>query len=320
MKKSKAIEQELLAKYHKGVFKMRSYAHKDYPFVVGIPKRYMVDRTRGRRFFKTAVEAADFIEKQLEAIRAGRLKPSYVRGYLPAAELPQNGCLPVNNRITLLHQTTSMVVSGVISSAIVSGPGGLGKTHEVDNALSSCGLNQQKGYTIIKGYSSARGLYEALYMNNDTLLVLDDCDAALTDRTAIEILKGALDTYSTRTISWLVKSKNADPSIPNSFEFTGRLIFITNRCLVELDQALRTRCLVIDLTMTKDEIFTRMQEMARNLTGYTENEKSQALQFVNGKLGEIKNLSLRTLLMVLKILKSNPTNWETLATYTVTQG
>jgi len=55
-------EAELLDKYRRGTFKLRTYAHPDYRFVVGIPKRFRGGK-RSRRFFRTADEAADFIEQ-----------------------------------------------------------------------------------------------------------------------------------------------------------------------------------------------------------------------------------------------------------------
>jgi len=52
----------------------------------------------------------------------------------------------------------------------------------------------------------------------------------LTDAVAVELLKGALDSYDVRTIAWLSASRKAGP-IPPRFDFTGGVIFVSNRSL-----------------------------------------------------------------------------------------
>ncbi len=56
------LEHDLLSQYRRGTFKLRTYAHPEYRFVVGIPKRFGEGK-RSRRFFRTAVEAVEFIEQ-----------------------------------------------------------------------------------------------------------------------------------------------------------------------------------------------------------------------------------------------------------------
>jgi hypothetical protein len=224
----------------------------------------------------------------------------------------------VHERINLMRQAVQMVAEAVTPAAIITGPGGLGKTHEVLAALAGMGFHKNEDFHFVKGYSSARGLYESLYNHNGTLTVFDDCDSALYDRTSVELLKGALDSYSTRTISWLVKAQKLDPAIPDTFEFDGRVIFISNMQLEQLSAPLRARCFVIDIKMTREEIIARIREILPHIKGFTAKEKALAYAFVREWSSHIKNLNLRTIQMVLKIIHAHPTDWQQLAIYTLT--
>jgi hypothetical protein len=217
------------------------------------------------------------------------------------------------------------VADGSINSAIVSGPGGLGKTHTVMATLKKLGLEMGQHYKLITGYASARGLYEALFNHNRQLIVFDDCDSVLRDRIGVGLLKGALDSYNVRTISWVVKldpDKSQLPEelqIPASFQFTGRVIFITNRLIYELDQPIRTRSLVISVDMTTAEKLKRMEQILPYLNEFTIKEREIAFNFVKKISPEIRELNLRSLILTLKLMKANPSNWQALAEYSITQ-
>jgi hypothetical protein len=133
----------------------------------------------------------------------------------------------INKRFTFLNQLTGLVVDGVSPSLIVTGEGGLGKTHSVMQVVNDKGLEKSE-YVVFKGYSTARGLYNSLYDNNGKVIIFDDCDSILEDRVAVNILKSALDSYEKRTISWMARMSRGD-DYPQQFDFTGQIIFISNK-------------------------------------------------------------------------------------------
>jgi hypothetical protein len=180
-------------------------------------------------------------------------------------------------------------------------------------------LVKDADYFYVKGFTSARGLFEALYHNNGKLTVFDDCDSALKDRISASILKGALDSYAVRDISWKVKAATMDANIPLDFKFTGGVIFITNYLIHQLDRPLRTRSLVIDLQMTKEEILAWMEEILPNIAGFTMESKIKALAFIRKSAPAIRELSIRTILMVLRVMETHPDGWEESAHYFITQ-
>ena len=221
----------------------------------------------------------------------------------------------INKRFGFLGDLAKMVIMGVSPSLLVLGDGGLGKSYSIKNALVDCGMEEHE-YVFFKGYSTARGLYNSLYDNNGKVIVFDDCDSVLEDKVAINILKSALDSYDEREITWLSKM-NKSEEYPNKFKFNGRIIFISNKKKSSLDQAVLSRSLVVDLSMSADDKIERMRHiLAAILPEYSIGVKQQALDF----LEEVKNkaeLNIRTLIMVSKIVDSYPTNWKDMASYMV---
>jgi hypothetical protein len=239
----------------------------------------------------------------------------------------------INTRFGFVEKLVNMVASGVQPSAVITGEGGLGKTFTVTKTLETNGytdisnladfevgtiINARKCFTMVKGYSTAKGLYRTLFENNKSIIVFDDCDAVLKDPVALNLLKGALDSYGKRIISWNADMKDDD--LPRSFEFTGRVIFISNMDQSRIDQAIRSRSMMIDLSMTLDQKIDRMEHIAKSdefLPEYDAKVKSDALGLIREIKDECKEISLRTLIAVAKVRASNK-DWKDLATYMLT--
>jgi hypothetical protein len=225
----------------------------------------------------------------------------------------------IKARFKYLRQVVAMVAHNHTVSAIISGPGGVGKTHTVTETLDSHGYREGCHYHLVKGFTSARALYETLHNNNGLLTVFDDCDSALENNVSACILKGALDTAPLRRINWLVKASAKNDKYPPGFDFEGRIIFVTNKLVHELDDPLRTRSMIIDLQMTRTEILDWMEYSLPDFKGYAMAEKKIAMAFIRRVSPDVRELSLRTLLMVLKIMKAHPTDWTDLAAHTITR-
>jgi hypothetical protein len=200
-------------------------------------------------------------------------------------------------------------------SLLVLGEGGLGKTHTVTESIKESNLDCNQWITF-KGYSTARGLYNTLYDHNGKLIVFDDCDSVLEDKVALNILKSALDSYETRQITWMAKMVKSD-EYPNQFNFTGRVIFISNKERLKIDGAILSRSLTVDLSMTPLEKIERMSFiLSRILPEFPIEVKSDALNFLDVNK-ESAQLNLRTLIMVSKIRRQFPDTWQDLATYMI---
>ena len=240
----------------------------------------------------------------------------------------------INQRFQFVGDMVKMLADGDQASVIVTGPGGLGKTYNVIKSLKDSGMtdvsllaefeigtriNLKKSFRIIKGYSSPKGLYRLLYENKDGVLVMDDCDSVLKDAVSVSILKAALDSYDKRIISWNADIRDED--LPRCFEFTGRVIFISNMPSIAMDQAIISRSMAVDLSMTAKQKVERMRYLIAQsdfMPDYTHVEKQDAIQFLDEICEKAKELTLRSLIQVTKIRRSNPRgNWKALAEYVV---
>jgi hypothetical protein len=239
----------------------------------------------------------------------------------------------INERFGFVEKLVTMVATGVQPSAVITGEGGLGKTYTVTKTLEAHGykdisdladfqvgaiINTRKCFTMIKGFSTAKGLYRTLFENNKSIVVFDDCDAVLKDPVALNLLKGALDSYGKRIISWNADMRDED--LPRSFNFEGRVIFISNLDQDRIDQAIRSRSMMIDLSMTLDQKIDRMEFIAKSaefLPEYDSTIKADALTLIREIKTDCKEISLRTLIAVSKIRASNK-DWKDLATYMLT--
>lgn len=163
-----------------------------------------------------------------------------------------------------LSALTRMVGRGVQPSLVVTGMAGMGKTHIVKNTLIEMGLKESTDFVHFKGRATAAGLFITLYQNSNSIIILDDCDSVFRDENAVNILKGALDSYDTRKISYITSKPLKDEfgdALPMHFEFTGKIIFISNISQANLDEAIKSRSFVADISMTTDQLFTRMDQL-----------------------------------------------------------
>ena len=239
----------------------------------------------------------------------------------------------INQRFGFVSDMVTMLANGAQASVVVTGPGGLGKSFTVSQTLTALGfkdvsvlddiavgsiLKSNKTFRVIKGYSTPKGLYRTLYENKDGVIVFDDCDSVLKDPTSLNLLKGALDSYSRRIISWRADIKDED--LPTSFEFKGRVVFISNLSASNIDQAILTRSLAVDLSMTTKQKIERMRHLLSTgefMPEFDKTIKSDAMDLIEKHQDTVKELSLRTLIQVTKIRQSAGKNWSDLAEYAI---
>jgi Cdc6-like AAA superfamily ATPase len=183
-----------------------------------------------------------------------------------------------------LERLTKMVGRGIQPSLVLTGMAGVGKTHLVKETLKGMGLTESSDFVHFKGRTTAAGLYITLYNNSNKIVVFDDCDSVFKDDDAVNILKAALDSYDTRRISYIsskpLKDEFGNP-LPSQFEFTGRIIFISNINQSKLDEAIRSRSFVADVELTTEQMFTRMSQLANKMESrIPQAAKDQALELM----------------------------------------
>ena len=197
---------------------------------------------------------------------------------------------------TNIERLTKMVGRGIQPSLVITGGAGMGKTHLVKNTLEGMGLRESYDFVHFKGRATAAGLFITLYENSDKIIVLDDCDSVFRDDDAVNILKGALDSYDTRKISYITTKALKDEfgtEVPRHFEFSGRIIFISNISQSKLDEAIRSRSFVADVDLTTDQMFTRMAQLMPKMESRIPlAAKEQALQLMRELNEEFDGLEI----------------------------
>lgn len=206
-----------------------------------------------------------------------------------------------------LERLTKMVGRGIQPSLVITGMAGVGKTHLVKETLTQMGLRESYDFEHFKGKATPAGLYMTLYANSDKIVVLDDCDSIFKDDDAVNILKAALDSYDTRQISYIsskpLKDEFGEP-IPSRFEFTGKIIFISNINQSKLDAAIRSRSFVSDISMNTAQMFTRMEQlmesMERSIPIAAKRQALDIMKELNAKFGGV-DINLRSFIKAARI-------------------
>lgn len=295
-------------------------------FLKSASKDYVVDKIVNQISEKAKALGVTKVEEIGDAVLG-----SYAKASQPADPALVFG---INERFQILEDFVDMVATRTVASAIIIGDGGLGKSHTVFKTLKKAGLItvddldigdrfdtelSRKAYVVVKGFSTAKGLFRTLYENRSKIVVFDDCDSVLKDPVAANLLKAALDSYDKRIITWNAESFG-DDDLPRSFEFTGGVVFISNLPMHKIPQALISRSLPADVSMTRSEIIERMRAIVAEgdfLADYNNEFKQDALGFIaeNANRPEIKSINLRTLINVTKVRATKPQHWKRLATY-----
>ncbi len=245
----------------------------------------------------------------------------------------------LRERFQILEDMTRAVKKGTVRAMIVSGPPGVGKSFGVERVLGVhdimadiAGDSKLKKYEVVKGAMSALGLYSKLFSFKDSknILVFDDCDSVLLDDLSLNILKAALDSGAKRTINWNTDSHMLRrEGVPDSFEFKGGCIFITNvkfdnvrsKKLRDHLEALESRCHYLDLTIdTEREKVLRIKQIVEDgmLDKYEfeGDAKEEVLAFIDKNKKKLRELSLRMVLKIADLRKGFPDRWESIADMT----
>jgi hypothetical protein len=248
----------------------------------------------------------------------------------------------IATRFGVLDEMSKACIKGDIRAMIVTGPAGIGKSHGVSLQMEKASLFDQVAgkkprFEIVKGAMSGIGLFAKLYKFSDAknVLVFDDCDI-WEDQDAINVLKGALDSGKTRRISWNKDSRLLrEEGIPNSFNFNGSIIFITNKTFdnkkaskmqPHLD-ALQSRCHFLDLTVdTERDKMLRIKQVHRDADGglfkdydFTQEQTDEIMSFIWDNHTKLREVSLRMCLKVADLVKISA-NWRELAKATCMKG
>jgi hypothetical protein len=244
-----------------------------------------------------------------------------------------------------MSQLVEMACKGTLRSLLIYGGPGTGKTYTIMKTVQQMGLTKGKDYQKLSGKATPAEIYKTLFMFRDGgLVIFDDLDSMWGNQDATNVLKAALDTSPVREISWVSSNTvnvskmdddereaffktiddqiSSDPSkvrYPSSFDFTGRVIFISNLKKEEFDTAILSRSAKINMDLTPAQILQRMRKILPSLGGddvsiERKEELLDHLLVMHGRK-EITAVTMREFTKGLDIVRSGVPNWKELIQY-----
>lgn len=244
----------------------------------------------------------------------------------------------IEERFEILDQMSGAAINGDIRALIVQGPPGVGKSYGVLAQMEKASMfdeiaGRKQRYEVVKGAITPIGLYHMLYKFSDPgcVLVFDDCDSIFCDELALNICKAALDSSNRRRIFW-----NADShllrreGVPDSFDFKGSVIFITNiqfenirsKKLQDHLEALQSRCHFVDLGIDgqRGKLLRIKQIVSKGMLDeycFGEEGNNDIIDFIHENVNGWREISLRLVIKLADLRKIMPDRWKQTARVTL---
>lgn len=261
----------------------------------------------------------------------------------------------------------SVVAAKKWRTLIVAGMGGVGKSfHVTEGPRSLPALLGPEGeeWTYHAGTKAAPfSFYRTLFQERDKVIVFDEADSILKNPDIIMMLKPILDTggnnlaeYMSGTENMVGKSLEAiedyaaevdaeieaggtigtgkdDVKLPSKFRFTGSMVFISNMSSKQVESAIMSRSIFIDIHLAQQDVVKRIRSIAQKQAssmGLTEDEANDIVDTLSmgteakGDDVEItymtpeyarksKSLTVRAYKLAAILKKSGLSRWKELA-------
>jgi len=224
-----------------------------------------------------------------------------------------------------IELNTLQVAKGSSNALIITGMSGVGKSFVVKSTINSAGLEKDVDYYIIKGTTTTAGLYEVLFIHRKKLIIFDDCDSVFEEKDSVMVLDAALDTEEVREVSRMTKNTTFNSigmsdsemkdkyeetgKLPNRFEFTGKIIFISNMSEDKFSPALISRSLHVEVNLNRKELYDRMSEIMKSICPDVELKKKEEalkyLKYITDNYPTKFDMNIRTLIHSINLRANN---------------
>ena len=197
-----------------------------------------------------------------------------------------------------------LIKSGKVFGLIIEGDAGLGKTYNVVRRLNTLKLENDKDYVMLNSHISPMEMYEFFWKHNTKTVVLDDISNLFEDETKVNLLMSALwSPFKKRFMNW--QSSTTKITAPAQFEFSGKVIILTNRVPTSLD-TLKSRCFHYEINFTYEDKIKLLYEI-----GKAQNIPIDIVDFIHENSSPATNLNFRTLIKIGEM--SHNKDWQNLA-------
>lgn len=270
------------------------------------PKEMELEEARKARLERKLldVSAQQDISEKLMA-ESEETKDKYQKAL---AELATKRDVPLNEllcsqipSIRAFHQFLELLLdkSKYNTACFIVGPAGTRKSYHIMAELQSRGLP----FVMYNSHASPLGLYELLYKNHNSVVVLDDIESILDDKRSIGILKAAsFSAVGERVVTWASTAKVLkERDLPERFIFSGKIIIVANDMngtKKETFRAFLNRMYTHQIVMTAAEkkLLVRTVFDRQEASGMTDMQKNEILDFMESILdfSNLDQYNLRT--------------------------
>lgn len=264
-----------------------------------------------------------------------------------------------------IEDLLSVVAAKKWRTLIVCGQGGIGKTYHITEgprSLSALLGSEGKKWTYHSGAKAAPfSFYKTLFQERDKVIVFDEADSLLKNDDIVMMLKPILDTsgsnmaeYMSGTMNMVGKSHDEiesyskwvdsqleigtplgtgkdDLKLPSKFQFGGGMIFISNMRANQIEKAIMSRSIFIDVYLAQQDVLKRIKSIGyaqSKKTGVTKAEIDEILESLGasstGKDVEVnymtpeyarksKEVTVRAMQLAIILKKSGLSRWASLA-------
>jgi len=200
-----------------------------------------------------------------------------------------------------IEDLLSVVAAGKWRTLVVCGQGGIGKTFHITEGPRSLKelLGPEGGeWTYHSGTKAAPfSFYKTLFQERDKVIVFDEADSLLKNPDIVMMLKPILDTSGKNMAEYMAGTENMvgrsdaeiedycqevdaeimagasigmgknDVKLPSKFKFTGGMIFISNMRANQIEGAIMSRSIFIDVYLAQQDVLKRIKSIATHKYG-----------------------------------------------------
>ncbi|MBD3216578.1 MAG: AAA family ATPase [Candidatus Lokiarchaeota archaeon] len=231
-----------------------------------------------------------------------------------------------DGKFDFLEKSIDMLVKGFTNGLLVFGGSGIGKTFNITEWVLNKVKKVNKRVFILKGSSikDIADLYEFLFENKDnTIMVFDDSEALWTSRDRRGLILQATESQGSGARVIDVESRVLDKlnrhrvkgieKMPLTFEFNSQILIITNMPKHKIDPAIKDRMLMVDMTLSLEQILTGLSERVSVLQPNVPTEiKEEVLEFMIEISPRLKSISFRDYnnVMMIRYMYQESSIWK----------
>jgi hypothetical protein len=157
-----------------------------------------------------------------------------------------------------------------ISLLIIKGHGGIGKTYVVEKSL------KEYNPIVFKGHATPLSIYQTLSENPHSIVIFDDVDELMKNKTNVALLKQLCDTKEDKQVYYATTKAGVNPM----FISNNKVIMLFNdmKVLGNNMKAVMTRAIYLNFSPSSEEIL-------KTLKGFAED--TQVLKFLEENINKI---------------------------------